>query len=85
MASREAPEREGLAGPDQLPRRVTGDFGEVRPTHQNLNDGTLEGLRCMDIPAMSVQYHPEAAPGPHDALGLFDDFRDLMGLGTEDR
>ncbi|MDE0137730.1 MAG: carbamoyl-phosphate synthase small subunit, partial [bacterium] len=85
LASREAPEREGLAGPDLLPRQVTSDFGEVRPTHQNLNDGTLEGLRCLDIPAMSVQYHPEAAPGPHDALGLFDDFLALMGLGTEDR
>ncbi len=85
LAGREAPEREGLAGPDLLPRQVTGDFGEVRPTHQNLNDGTLEGLRCLDIPAMSVQYHPEAAPGPHDALGLFDDFLGLMGLGTADR
>ncbi len=85
LAGREAPEREGLAGPDLLPRQVTGDFGEVWPTHQNLNDGTLEGLRCLDIPAMSVQYHPEAAPGPHDALGLFDDFLGLMGLGTADR
>lgn len=85
LARREAPRRDGLAGPDLLPRQVTGDFGEVRPTHQNLNDGTLEGLRCLDISAMSVQYHPEAAPGPHDALGLFDDFLGLMGLGTEDR
>ena len=85
LAGRERPEPEGLAGPDLLPRRVTGDFGEVRPTHQNLNDGTLEGLRCLDIPAMSVQYHPEAAPGPHDALGLFDDFLGLMGLGAAGR
>ena len=84
LAGREAPERKGLAGPDLLPRRVTSDFGKVRPTHQNLNDGTLEGLRCLDIPAMSVQYHPEAAPGPHDALGVFDDFLGLMGLGTAD-
>ncbi|MXY76980.1 MAG: glutamine-hydrolyzing carbamoyl-phosphate synthase small subunit [Acidimicrobiia bacterium] len=84
LEGRKAPERKGLAGPDLLPRQVTSDFGEVRPTHQNLNDGTLEGLRCLDIPAMSVQYHPEAAPGPHDALGLFDDFLALMGLGTED-
>ncbi|MDE0369654.1 MAG: glutamine-hydrolyzing carbamoyl-phosphate synthase small subunit [bacterium] len=84
LEGRKAPERKGLAGPDLLPQQVTSDFGEVRPTHQNLNDGTLEGLRCLDIPAMSVQYHPEAAPGPHDALGLFDDFLALMGLGTED-
>ena len=85
LAGREAPVQDGLAGPDLLPRQVTSGFGEVRPTHQNLNDGTLEGLRCLDIPAMSVQYHPEAAPGPHDALGLFDDFLGLMGLGTAER
>ena len=84
LAGREKPERKGLAGPDLLPRQVTSDFGAVRPTHQNLNDGTLEGLRCLDVPAMSVQYHPEAAPGPHDALGVFDDFLGLMGLGTAD-
>ncbi|MCY3539599.1 MAG: glutamine-hydrolyzing carbamoyl-phosphate synthase small subunit [Acidimicrobiia bacterium] len=83
LTGREMPERVGLAGPELLPRAVTGDFGEVRPTHQNLNDGTLEGLECLDIPALSVQYHPEAAPGPHDALGLFDDFLALMGLETE--
>jgi carbamoyl-phosphate synthase small subunit len=57
---------------------VTTDFGEVAATHQNLNDGTLEGMRCLDLPAFSVQYHPEAAPGPHDARGLFDRFLDLM-------
>ncbi len=42
-------------------------FGGVRPTHQNLNDGTLEGMALDDHPAFSVQYHPEAAPGPRDA------------------
>lgn len=54
------------------------DYGEVELTHWNLNDGTLEGLRCLDVPAFSVQYHPEAAPGPHDARYLFGEFRVLM-------
>ncbi len=53
-------------------------FGRVALTHWNLNDGTLEGLRCLDVPAFSVQYHPEAAPGPHDARYLFERFRALM-------
>jgi carbamoyl-phosphate synthase small subunit len=47
-------------------------------THWNLNDDTLEGFRCADIPAFSVQYHPEAAPGPHDSRYLFRAFNDLM-------
>jgi carbamoyl-phosphate synthase small subunit len=54
------------------------DHGPAELTHWNLNDGTLEGLRCIDVPAFSVQYHPEAAPGPHDSRYLFRDFRDLM-------
>lgn len=53
-------------------------FGRVELTHWNLNDGTLEGLRCLDVPALSVQYHPEAAPGPHDSRHLFAEFRRLM-------
>jgi len=52
--------------------------GGVEVSHVNLNDDTCEGLRCGDIPAFSVQYHPEAAPGPHDARYLFDDFVELM-------
>jgi carbamoyl-phosphate synthase small subunit len=58
---------------------ATTDLGRAALTHWNLNDGTLEGLRCLDLPAFSVQYHPEAAPGPHDSRYLFDDFRALMG------
>jgi carbamoyl-phosphate synthase small subunit len=56
------------------------DYGRVSLSHWNLNDGTLEGMRCLDVPAFAVQYHPEAAPGPHDARYLFDEFRDAMGL-----
>jgi carbamoyl-phosphate synthase small subunit len=47
-------------------------------THTNLNDETLEGVRSTQIPAFSVQYHPEASPGPHDSRYLFKNFTDLM-------
>jgi carbamoyl-phosphate synthase small subunit len=47
-------------------------------TNLNLNDHTVEGLRCRDVPAFSVQYHPEAGPGPHDSRYLFDEFAALM-------
>ena len=50
----------------------------IEPTHWNLNDQTLEGFRCTDLPAFSVQYHPEASPGPHDARYLFQNFTHLM-------
>jgi carbamoyl-phosphate synthase small subunit len=53
-------------------------FGPAAITHVNLNDGVVEGLRLTEAPAFSVQYHPEAAPGPHDASGLFDEFCALM-------
>jgi len=53
-------------------------FGRVEVSHVNLNDNVVEGLRALDIPAFSVQYHPEAAAGPHDANYLFDRFRDMV-------
>jgi len=50
----------------------------VKITHLNLNDGVLEGMACVNAPAFSVQYHPEAGPGPHDSRYLFDSFLSLM-------
>ena len=57
---------------------VEGSVPDTEVTHLNLNDGVIEGLRCRHLPAFSVQYHPEAGPGPHDARYLFDEFRRLM-------
>lgn len=63
-------------------RRGAGDQVEgapaLRTTHINLNDQTMEGLEHRELPIFSVQYHPEAAPGPHDSLYLFDRFVDAM-------
>ncbi|SFS04785.1 carbamoyl-phosphate synthase small subunit [Microbacterium sp. cf046] len=61
-------------------------YGRVEVSHVGLNDNVVEGLRALDIPAFSVQYHPEAAAGPHDANYLFDRFADLVRdhLGKKD-
>jgi len=55
-----------------------GSLATADVTHVNLNDGVVEGIACRDVPAFSVQYHPEAGPGPHDARYLFDEFEALM-------
>jgi len=59
-------------------------FGRARVSHVGLNDQVVEGLECLDVPAFSVQYHPEAAAGPHDAAYLFDRFVDLIGSARSD-
>jgi carbamoyl-phosphate synthase small subunit len=69
---------EGRPGPLREPVPVRTASGPALLTHWSLNDGTLEGLRLLDVPAMSVQFHPEAAPGPHDASPLFERFVALM-------
>ena len=61
-----------------------GHYGKVFVSHIDLNDDVVEGLQCVDIPAFSVQYHPEAAAGPHDASYLFDRFVDLMRSSKEE-
>ena len=55
-----------------------GSIDRAEVTHVNLNDGVIEGIRCTDVPAFSVQYHPEAGPGPHDSRYLFTLFERLM-------
>jgi len=69
-----------LDGPTNAPEER---YGRVEVSHVSLNDDVVEGLACLDIPAFSVQYHPEAAAGPHDAAYLFDRFIELME-GTRD-
>ncbi|HUJ78743.1 MAG TPA: glutamine-hydrolyzing carbamoyl-phosphate synthase small subunit [Nitrospiria bacterium] len=70
------------AGLPHDPPQITTPFGRVELTHLSLNDGTVEGLRCLEVPAFSVQYHPEASPGPHDARYLFGRFMEMMGAET---
>ncbi|RAO28651.1 Carbamoyl-phosphate synthase (glutamine-hydrolyz ing) [Micromonospora saelicesensis] len=65
----------GAVVPDQV---IDTDFGGVLVSHVCLNDNVVEGLRAVDLPAFTVQYHPEAAAGPHDADYLFDRFAELI-------
>lgn len=60
------------------PEAIANNLDKVEVTHRNLNDDTIEGIRIVGKPAFSVQYHPEASPGPHDAAYLFDQFVDLI-------
>jgi carbamoyl-phosphate synthase small subunit len=60
------------------PEAIEKNLDVVEITHRNLNDDTIEGIRIVGKPAFSVQYHPEASPGPHDADYLFDQFVDLI-------
>jgi len=68
----------GFAVEASLDRPTDTPYGPVEVSHIDLNDDVVEGLKCLQARAFSVQYHPEAAPGPHDASGLFQQFADLM-------
>ncbi|MCU1613929.1 MAG: carA [Frankiales bacterium] len=69
----------GFAVDAPLDRPTHTAYGSVEVSHVGLNDDVVEGLRCLDVPAFSVQFHPESAAGPHDAAPLFQRFVDLMG------
>ncbi|MHC4320916.1 MAG: glutamine-hydrolyzing carbamoyl-phosphate synthase small subunit [Planctomycetota bacterium] len=56
----------------------SSEFGKVEITHINLNDESIEGLRCLDVQAFAVQYHPEASPGPHDSSYIFNEFIEMI-------
>ena len=71
-----------LEGETVAPHKA--DYGRVTVSHVCLNDDVVEGLACLDIPAFSVQFHPEAAAGPHDSSYLFDRFVDLMSASQAD-
>jgi carbamoyl-phosphate synthase small subunit len=69
----------GFAVAGRAGERLESEIGAVELTHVNLYDGTIEGIRALDVPAGCVQYHPEAGPGPNDSLGLFDEFLARFG------
>lgn len=68
----------GFALAGEPGQRFRSPFGQAQISHYCPNDDTVEGVRCVDVPAFSVQYHPEAAAGPHDAAYLFDEFVNLL-------
>jgi carbamoyl-phosphate synthase small subunit len=68
----------GFALAGEPGERFDTPFGNAVVSHYCPNDGCVEGVRALDVPAFSVQYHPEAAAGPHDAAPLFDEFAKLM-------
>jgi carbamoyl-phosphate synthase small subunit len=72
----------GFAVEAEPGERFDTPFGPAVVTHTCSNDGTVEGLRALEVPAFSVQYHPEAADGPHDAADMFDRFVDMMAEST---
>jgi carbamoyl-phosphate synthase small subunit len=82
-------ETRGTATWSHVPRHALKPFdtpyGPAEVSHVNLNDGVVEGLRLQQRPVFSVQYHPEAAPGPHDAADHFDQFCALLGQTALDR
>jgi carbamoyl-phosphate synthase small subunit len=75
----------GFAVDAPIDRDSDTPYGRARVSHVCLNDEVVEGIECLDIPAYSVQYHPEAAAGPHDAAYLFDRFVSLMDATKGER
>jgi carbamoyl-phosphate synthase small subunit len=69
---------------ESLRNGQSNEFGRVEITHTNLNDKSVEGLRCLDVPVFAVQYHPEASPGPHDAGYIFNEFVKMMEISKSE-